>query len=165
MVSPGTDRAPRALVPEAGESTLLWKRPAYDSIHRILTNPMYAGAYAFGKTERRTKIVDGRARKTEGHAKPRSAWTVLLRDHHPAYIAWDAYERTQVTLAMNTNMKSRMVPKAGRGGRALLAGLLRCRRCGHRLHVAYAGRSGTCPGITAEGHVIAGSGRASPLVG
>ena len=132
-------------VQEAGEVTLIWKRPAYDTIHRLLTNPMYAGAYAFGKTERRTKIVDGRARKTEGHAKPRSAWTVLLRDHHPAYISWDAYERTQLTLAMNTNMNSRMVPKAGRGGRALLAGLLRCRRCGHRLHVAYAGRSGTMP--------------------
>jgi|SRR5437016_4955155 len=74
-----------------------------------------------------------------------AALTIRSPFSHPAYISWDAYERTHVTLAMNTNMKSRMLPKAGRGGRALLAGLLRCRRCGHRLHVAYAGRSGTMP--------------------
>ena len=129
---------------EAG-TTLVWKLPVYETIRRILTNPMYAGAYAFGKTERRTKIVDGRARKTEGHRKPRSAWTILLRDHHPAYISWDQYEGTQATLAMNTHMKSRMLRKAGRGGRALLAGLLRCRRCGRMLRVAYAGRGGTMP--------------------
>lgn len=44
---------------------------------------MYAGAYAFGKTQVRTAMVEGRARKTAGHKKPRSKWTILLRDHHP----------------------------------------------------------------------------------
>jgi hypothetical protein len=38
-------------------------------------------------------------------------------------------------------MKSRMGPKAGRGGHALLSGLIRCRRCGRMLHVYY-GRGG-----------------------
>jgi DNA invertase Pin-like site-specific DNA recombinase len=130
---------------EAGEPRLVWKRPVYHSILGILTNPMYAGAYVFGKTEARTRIVDGRARKTVGHRKPRSAWMVLLRDHHPAYISWAQYERHQAILAANTNMKSRMERKAGRGGRALLAGLLRCRRCGRMLHVAYGGIGGRVP--------------------
>lgn len=129
----------------AGPPVLLWKLPVYHSILAILTNPMYAGAYAFGKTEVRTRIVDGRARKTEGHRKPPSAWTVLIRDHHPAYIAWTQYERTQAIIAANTNMKSRMERNAGRGGRGLLAGLLRCRRCGRMLHVAYGGHGGTVP--------------------
>ena len=56
---------------DPGEPTLVWKLPVYHSILGILTNPMYAGAYVFGKTEARTRIVDGRARKTVGHRKPR----------------------------------------------------------------------------------------------
>jgi DNA invertase Pin-like site-specific DNA recombinase len=130
---------------DAGEPILIWKLPVYHSILGILTNPMYAGAYAFGKTEIRTRIVEGRARKSEGHRKPRSAWTVLLRDHHPAYISWEHYERNQAILAANTNMKSRTERKVGRGGRGLLAGLLRCRRCGRMLHVVYGGHGGVVP--------------------
>jgi excisionase family DNA binding protein len=130
---------------DPGEPKLVWKLPVYHSILGILTNPMYAGAYVFGKTEARTRIVDGRARKTVGHRKPQSTWMVLLRDHHPAYISWAQYERHQAVLAANTNMKSRMERKAGRGGRALLAGLLRCGRCGRMLHVAYGGNSGRVP--------------------
>ena len=114
-----------ALPRTPGPPVMTWKLPVYHSILAMLTNPMYAGAYAFGKTEVRTRIVDGRARKTEGHRKPPSAWTVLLRDHHPAYIAWAQYERTQAIIAANTNMKSRMERNAARGGRGLLAGLLR----------------------------------------
>jgi excisionase family DNA binding protein len=130
---------------DPGEATMVWKLPVYHSILAILTNPMYAGAYAFGKTESRTRIVHGRARKTVGHRKPRSAWTVLLHDHHPAYISWTEYERHQDLLAANAHMKSRMIRQAGRGGRALLAGLLRCRRCGRMLHVAYGGTGGLVP--------------------
>jgi len=134
-----------ALPRDPGQSVLVWKLPVYHTILAILTNPMYAGAYAFGKTEARTRIVDGRARKTVGHRKPRSAWTVLLRDHHPQYLPWAQYERNQEILAANTNMKSRMERKAARGGRALLAGLLRCRRCGRMLHVTYSGLRGGVP--------------------
>jgi hypothetical protein len=116
---------------------MVWKVPVYNSVHKMLTNPAYAGAYAFGKTQSRTAIVDSRARKTAGHHKPRSEWAVLIRDHHPGYISWEQYERNQALIAANTNMKSRMEPKAGRGGRALLTGILRCRRCGRMLHVSY----------------------------
>lgn len=122
-----------------GPPTVVWKLPIHNSVLSIVSNPAYAGAYAFGKTEARTTVVDGRARQTAGHQKPRSEWTVLLRDHHPGYIAWEQCERNQALLAANAHMKSRMEPKAGRGGRALLSGLLRCRRCGRMLHIAYGG--------------------------
>ena len=128
--------------PGGGGQRIVWKLPIYNSVLKMLTNPIYAGAYAFGKTETRTRIVDGRARKTIGHRKPREQWTVLLRDHHPGYISWEQYERNQALIAANAHMKSRMEPKAGRGGRALLAGLLRCRRCGRMLHVTYTGKRG-----------------------
>jgi Recombinase zinc beta ribbon domain len=106
---------------------------------------MYAGAYAFGKTEARTRVVEARARKTIGHSKPLDTWTVLIQEHHPGYITWEQYGRNQALLADNAHMKSRMEPKAGRGGRSLLAGLLRCRRCGRMLHVAYSGSRGDVP--------------------
>jgi DNA invertase Pin-like site-specific DNA recombinase len=124
---------------------LIWKLPVYNTIWHMLRNPMYAGGYAFGKTEARTRVVGGRARKTIGHSKPVENWTVLIRDHHPSYITWEQYERNQALLADNAHMKSRMEPKAGRGGRSLLAGLLRCRRCGRMLHVAYSGTRSEVP--------------------
>ena len=134
-----------SVVLEGPGREVVWKLPSYNTIWHILRNPVYAGAYAFGKTESRTKVVDGRARKSIGHLKPVGDWTVLIRDHHPSYISWEQYQRNQAMLADNAHMKSRMEPKAGRGGRSLLAGLLRCRRCGRMLHVAYSGSRSEVP--------------------
>lgn len=117
----------------------IWRLPVYNTIHKIITNPMYAGAYAFGRTGERTSLKGDRATKTRGHVKPMASWTVLIKDHHAGYISWQEFEDNQQTLAQNAHMKKRMTPKAGRGGRALLAGMLRCRRCGRMLHVTYSG--------------------------
>jgi DNA invertase Pin-like site-specific DNA recombinase len=135
---------PALMYGEAGRE-LIWKLPVYNTIWHMLRNPTYAGGYAFGKTEARIRVVGGRARKTIGHSKPVENWTVLIRDHHSGYITWEQYERNQALLADNAHMKSRMEPKAGRGGRSLLAGLLRCRRCGRMLHVAYSGKRSEVP--------------------
>jgi DNA invertase Pin-like site-specific DNA recombinase len=131
---------PARVFDEPGGRTI-WKLPVYHSVLAILTNPVYAGAYAFGKTEARTTVFDGRARKTIGHKKPRNQWIVLIKDHHEGYISWREHERNLALIAANTHMKSRM-PKAGRGGRGLLAGILGCRRCGRMLHVSYTGVGG-----------------------
>ena len=131
-----------ALPRDPGEPKMIWKVPVSSNIRAILTNPIYAGAYAFGKTETRTKIVNGRARKTTGHPKPQCEWMVLIRDHHPGYISWEEYERNQAMMASNNFMRPGVVPKSGRGGRALLSGLLRCRRCGRMLRVSYIGAAG-----------------------
>ena len=134
-----------ALRHESGEWHVVWQLPRYKSVLRFVTNPTYAGAYAFGRTGARTRIVDGRVRKTDGHRKQIAEWTVLIRDHHPGYITWQEYERNQVVLAENAYMKHRIGRTSGRGGRSLLAGLLRCRRCGRMLHVAYSGNEGEAP--------------------
>jgi DNA invertase Pin-like site-specific DNA recombinase len=143
-----------SLVLEGPGHSIVWKLPVYNTIWHMLRNPMYAGAYAFGKTESRTKVIDGRARKSEGHLKPPDTWMVLLRDHHPGYISWEQFERNQTMLSDNAHMKSRMEPKAGRGGRSLLAGILRCRRCGRMLHVAYSGTHGEVPRYHCRGAQI-----------
>jgi DNA invertase Pin-like site-specific DNA recombinase len=118
-----------------------WKPPLYHTILAILTNPMYAGAYAFGRTEVRTKVSMGRARRTEGHRKPQDQWTVLIRDHHPGYITWERFEANQKVIAENARMKSRMGRQSGRGGRSLLVGLMRCHRCSRMLRVHYLGKN------------------------
>jgi hypothetical protein len=105
----------------------------------VLKNPFYAGAYAYGKGEKRTEIVAERARKSYGHPKPLEQWEVLLKDYHDGYIDWAEFERNQKQLAVNAFGKAGGV-KSVRGGRALLAGLLSCGRCGRHLMVSYSGR-------------------------
>ena len=124
------------------DSEVVWALPSYGTVLNMLNNPIYAGAYAFGRTGSRTSIVDERAHVTRGHHKPRSEWTVLIQDHHPGYITWEDYERNQKTLADNANMKGRMARGAPRPGGALLAGVCRCGRCGRKLHVHYSGKEG-----------------------
>lgn len=72
---------------------LRWMPPAYRNVISVLQNPFYAGAYVYGKTTHRTTLAGGRLEKTYGHARPMSEWAVVLRDHHAAYVAWDAFER------------------------------------------------------------------------
>jgi DNA invertase Pin-like site-specific DNA recombinase len=132
---------PRRSQDQPGGATI-WAPATYSGLLGLLSNPIYGGAYAFGKTQTRTRVIEGRARKTTGHKKPSSQWTVLIPDHHPGYISWEQYERNRATMASNVHMKSRAEPKAGRGGRALLSGVLRCRRCGRMLYVGYSGSQG-----------------------
>ena len=117
-----------------------WTPIRYRNVISLLKNPFYAGAYAYGKTVNRTQIVDGRARKTYGHHRPLHECEILLKDHHESYIDWEEFERNQTQLAANAYGRKDGA-KSGRGGRALLGGLLVCGRCGRRLNVVYTGRS------------------------
>src|SRR3954471_1234389 len=55
-----------------------WVKPTYLSIHHVLSNPVYAGAYTYGKT-RRERYLDatGRVRQRTRHL-PRDQWGVLI---------------------------------------------------------------------------------------
>jgi DNA invertase Pin-like site-specific DNA recombinase len=119
--------------------TFEWCPVRYRNVIAVLKNPFYAGAYAYGKSEKRTALVDGQPRRSYGHGKPLEQWEVLIKDHHEGYIGWAEYERNQATLAANAYRRPGGV-KSGRGGRALLAGLISCGRCGRRLPVVYGGR-------------------------
>ena len=121
-----------------------WRSIRYRNVISILKNPFYAGVYAYGKSEKRTEIIDGRARKSYGHRKPMDTWEVFIKDHHEGYIGWAEYERNQKLLAGNAYGRGGDT-KSGRGGRALLAGLICCARCGRRLVVAYRGRRRSYP--------------------
>src|SRR6266700_746423 len=125
------------------ERGIIWRLPAYNTVHNILTNPIYAGAYAFGRTTSRVSIENGRKRVRRGLHRPMAEWDVLIKDHHESYITWNEFERNQRVIANNATGKgSAMVKGAVRRGELLLAGLLRCGHCGRKLHVAYSGKLG-----------------------
>jgi DNA invertase Pin-like site-specific DNA recombinase len=119
-----------------------WQSPGYHNVLEFLRHPIYAGAYVFGRRGDRMRVVDGKARKTSGQRKPIEKWNVLLRNHHPGYITWAEYEKHQSMIAENAHMQKRTSRKSGRGGRALLTGMVRCGRCGRMMRVFYGMRSG-----------------------
>ena len=121
-----------------------WMPIRYRNVIAILKNPFYAGVYVYGKSEKRTAIVDGRARRSYGHGKPIGTWEVMIKGHHEGYIDWPEYERNQKQLALN-NYGRADGAKSGRGGRALLSGILTCGRCGRRLSVFYTGNPQSRP--------------------
>jgi hypothetical protein len=125
-----------------GGRQITWKLPVYNTMHHMLTNPVYAGAYVFGRTGSRTTIEAGRKRSVRGFRKERAAWEVLILDHHEGYIGWTDFERNQRLISDNANGKGFMSRGSVRRGQALLAGLLRCCHCGRKLHVAYSGADG-----------------------
>ena len=133
---------------------MVWKLPVYSSLHNILTNPAYAGAYAYGRTRTETAIVDGQPRRRQGIPVAQDEWAVLIPEHHEGYIGWEQYQANQKRIAENAQMKGLMSRGAPRRGRALLAGLLRCRRCGRRLHVTYSGPNGQVPRYGCRGAAI-----------
>ena len=117
---------------------VVWRLPAYNIVHNILTNPIYAGAYAFGRTKSRVSVEGGRKRIRRGVQKPMAEWDVLIKEHHPAYITWNEFERNLAVIANNaTGMSSALARGAARAGELLLPGLLRCGHCGRKLHVHY----------------------------
>ena len=99
-------------------------------------NPTYGGAYAYGKTEQITSYAAGEPRQTI-RRKPREHWLAFIPNAHDGYVSWEQFERVQAVIAQNTLGRGHV--GAAQRGAALLAGLLHCRRCGHKLLVGYTG--------------------------
>jgi DNA invertase Pin-like site-specific DNA recombinase len=118
----------------------VWKTPTYPALHRVLTHPAYGGAYAYGKTEVTVQYGDGAPRR-RSRRKPPTEWLSLRPQAHEGYISWDEFQQLQQMIAANAYGPG--TPGAAKRGAALLAGLLRCRRCGRKLTVRYTGRQHT----------------------
>jgi excisionase family DNA binding protein len=134
-------RQEKILLPALGAGgsagRIIWRLPVYPTVHHMLTNPVYAGAYAFGRRTARMTIENGRKRVVRSMQRDWRSWEVLIRDHHEGYISWAEFERNRQLIADNTNGKRFMSRGAVRSGEALLPGLFRCARCGKKLHVRY----------------------------
>ncbi len=117
-----------------------WETPKYKAIHEILTNPIYAGAYVYGRKRTERRVEDGVIRERQRRA-PREQWQVCIREHHPGYISFEQYLANQQQLRANWSPPRGEGSGAAREGRALLQGLIRCGRCGRRMQVGYSGKT------------------------
>jgi excisionase family DNA binding protein len=131
-------KLPSRLSPKA--PTVEWARATPWMIARILKDPVYAGVYAFGRTKRRVILDQGQKRVVKQRRWRPEDWEVFLPDHHEAYLSWQEFVKNQETLAQNRNQRGEAVQGSARKGKGLLAGLIRCGRCGRKMRVRYSGR-------------------------
>jgi DNA invertase Pin-like site-specific DNA recombinase len=123
---------------------LVWKIPSQSLVRDILRNPFYAGAYVWGRRPVETLLVEGRLRKRQAANRRPEDCRVFIAGHHPGYIDWATYQENQrMTRRNSVNWQADESMPAIRAGQGLLVGLLRCGRCGRKLHVRYWGGSGT----------------------
>lgn len=142
-----------------------WVTPSYTALHHILTNPVYAGAYTYGKTRcERYLDPEGRLRKRTRRL-PRAQWAVLIPDHHPGFINWETYEMNQRRISQNTRPRPHEVAGCVREGTALLQGLATCGRCGRKLRVYYQGRNSTPGYYCTSNQLVNGRGHQCLRVG
>jgi DNA invertase Pin-like site-specific DNA recombinase len=143
----------------AAKSGLVWKLPAQTFIPSVLHNPIYAGAYVYGRRPIEKVLEDGRIRRRQQAIQPPEKAKVFIKSHHEGYISWETYQQNQKMIDQNgSNFQTNPETLAIRKGQGLLTGLLRCSRCGRKLTVRYWGKSGTHPRYHCQGdYTSAGS--------
>ena len=127
-----------------------WVEASYHAIHQVLTNPVYAGAYVYGKTRTEMMLDASGVRRKRIKHLPRDQWQELIKEHHQGFIDWQTYEANQQRIARNTRPGPHKEGSAVREGSALLQGLAYCGHCGRRLRTHYHGRNSS-PGYHCAG--------------
>lgn len=126
-----------------GQFQITWKLPASSFVRDVINNPFYAGAYVYGRRPTEVVVRDGQPHKHQRSYIPPEEVKVFIKDHHEGYISWQTYEQNRAMLKDNCgNFSADESVHTARDGQGLLAGLLRCGRCGRKLHVRYWGRRG-----------------------
>jgi DNA invertase Pin-like site-specific DNA recombinase len=139
-------------------SAIQWVTPTYTGIHQVLTNPVYAGAYTYGKTHQERYVDPAGHLRKRIRRLPRSKWAVLIHDHHKGFINWETYEMNQNRIAKNTRPAPHQAAGAIREGSALLQGIATCGCCGRRLRVYYQGQHSTPGYYCAANSIVNGRG-------
>jgi hypothetical protein len=123
------------------ERRVRWVAPDYGSVRDILTNPSYAGTYAFGRSRQVKTVGRDGVVKSSVVKVAIEEWKVCIPDHHPGFVTWEQYLQTQARLRANARPRGEG-GGAAREGSALLQGLLRCGKCGRKMMVSYSGIRG-----------------------
>jgi len=117
--------------------TVVFRPLTVSTALRMLNNPRYAGAYAYGRRRYR-RAVDGKKKIQRKHEY--SEWLACIPNAHPGYISWEQYQQNLKLLAANGRTYALARSSPPREGAALLQGRAVCGRCGRHLRVLY--RSG-----------------------
>jgi DNA invertase Pin-like site-specific DNA recombinase len=115
------------------EGDVEWVDLNYHTILYTLHNPIYAGVYCYGRTQR-VWTPEGKKNKK----MPREDWHVFIKDHHTRYISFEDFEANEQCLTENlpdTKLKKEKTP--AREGPALLQGLVYCGKCGKPMVISY----------------------------
>ncbi|WP_020586956.1 recombinase family protein, partial [Desulfobacter curvatus] len=142
-----------------------WVTASYHAIHSVMTNPVYAGAYTYGKTKQECVIDETGQVKKRTKRLPQSQWAVLIHDHHKGFIDWKTYEMNQARIAKNTRPVPHKTTGAVREGAALLQGLATCGKCGRRLKVYYQGKNSSPGYYCAANNIVEGRAKYCMRVG
>src|SRR5215211_4133953 len=122
-----------------------WAPPTYPAVHDFLTNPVYAGAFVFGRTRTEKRVDASGTVVPRTILLPRQEWSVLIPDHHPGFIDWATFEANSARLRQNWRAPRGFGGGAPREGSALLQGRLRCGKCSRLMQTGYSGTQGNCP--------------------
>ena len=142
-----------------------WVTASYHAIHSVLTNPVYAGAYTYGKTRQECIVDETGQIKKRTKRLPQSQWAVLIHDHHKGFIDWKTYEMNQARISKNTRPVPHKTSGAVREGAALLQGLGTCGKCGRRLRVYYQGKNSSPGYYCAANNIVEGRAKYCMRVG
>jgi DNA invertase Pin-like site-specific DNA recombinase len=126
----------RIPVRESQGQGLAWKLPSSGQVSRMLTNPVYAGAYVYGRRQTEEGIDADLKPKKRIKQVMQDNWHVLIKDHHEGYISWDQFEKNQKHIRSNCRGGPAGSGAPGKG-ESLLQGLIMCGRCGRLMSIAY----------------------------
>jgi DNA invertase Pin-like site-specific DNA recombinase len=122
-------------VRDGGGDRIRWQQASYEAVRRMLKNPVYAGAYVYGRRQVEAYVDADQQPLKRIREQPDSNWHVLIKDHHEGYISWETFERNQGRI--ESNRRSESTGGAPREGTSLLQGLVLCARCGRPMKVNY----------------------------
>jgi excisionase family DNA binding protein len=132
-------RFPKRAYGGAWAGELRWGRLTHARAIGVLSNPAYAGAYVFGRFRSRRAVAPDGTITTKTTELPRSEWPVVIQDHHPGYISWQAFLANEQRLAANCSRRGAHPP---REGRALCQGIVRCGGCGRPMSTSHRAAQG-----------------------
>jgi DNA invertase Pin-like site-specific DNA recombinase len=121
------------------DGELDWEPLRHSRVLSLLHNPAYAGAYVYGRTRTRLRLLPGEAPRITGQTRQVALadWPIVRRDVHPSYISWEQFLHNQQQLDDNRTFRPEERRGAVREGAALLQGIVLCGRCGRRMAVRY----------------------------
>ncbi|HZU44043.1 MAG TPA: recombinase family protein [Terriglobales bacterium] len=142
---------------DAWGAAIQWIAPTYRSIHQVLTNPAYAGAYVYGKRRSeqyidKAGVVQKRIRRLD-----MKQWAVFIKEHHAGYLDWATFQANQDRISSNVRAERNQSGGAVREGRALLQGIASCGHCGRGLFTYYRGKN-AAPGYRCSAHDLVSGG-------